>query len=515
MSKLLLSFLFVLGFYVSHAQSLPPLSADFNSRIEKEMENWKIPGLAVAIVKDGEVFYAQGFGEKKLNSGEKVDTQTLFGIASVSKNITAAALGILVDEGKISWDSKIVDIIPWFSLSDPWVTQQVTVRDVLTHQVGVGRILGNRLQFMSGHSRDDLIRKMRYHEFEQPFRGSYVYSNMMYSVAGQVIEYVTGKTWDEFLKERIFNPLGMKSNTSILSLTDDVNAAWPHQEIEGKVVPIQRRNWDNAGPAGGINASVEDVAKWLILQLGDAGEYKGKRIVSARQMAEIHKPQVVRPSGGNPYGSQQTYGLGWNIFDYQGKRVLTHGGATDGFNTAAYLVPELELGVIVVGNNFNQLGDAIAYTVMDSFIGVQQRDWFAHYLGNFKRNYENASKLREEIHASRVANTKPTLDEKKYLGMYYSNLYDSLEVRQGEKGLELKLWNQETVVADLEHWHYDTFRAVWRNRAMREEFVTFGVGKDGKVAQIEVEFVLRPHLLQVGAYPSSYTRVAKFERILK
>lgn len=491
-----------------------PLSSDFDQRIEKGMKDWKIPGLAVAIVKDGKVFYSQGFGEKKLGSGDKVNTQTLFGIASVSKNITAAALAILVDEGKITWDTKIVDVIPWFALHDPWVTQQVTVRDVLTHQVGVGRILGNRLQFLSGHSRDELIYQMRYLEFEQPFRSSFVYSNLMYSVAGQVIEYVTGKTWDEFLMERIFTPLDMQSNTSILHLNDQSNAAWPHQEIEGKVVPIARRNWDNASPAGGINASVDDMAKWLILQLGNVGEYEGKRIVSERQMAEIHKPQVIRSSSGNPYGSQLSYGLGWNILDYQGKRVLTHGGATDGFNTAAYLMPELELGIIVVGNNFNQLGDAIAYAVMDSFLGTNQRDWFEQYVNQYNRSYANALKMRKELEATQVKNTQMTLDASEYEGVYVSNLYDTLEVTQSEKGLRIQLWNSDEVVADLEHWHYDTFRAIWKNRAMREEFISFSLGKDGKIEYAEIEFVLRPVLLQVGAYPSNYTRLGRFNKLI-
>lgn len=491
-----------------------PLSKDFDLLVQKGMQDWQIPGLAVAIVKDGKIFYARGFGEKKMGEGAQVDEHTLFGIASVSKNITAAALAMLVDEGKITWDTKIVDVIPWFALSDPWVTSQVTVRDALTHRVGIGRMIGNRLQYLSGHSRDELIRHLRYHEFEQPFRASYVYSNMMYSVAGQVIEYTTGQTWDTFLRDRIFKPLGMGSNTSVNSIVPGSNAAWPHQEIEGTVVPIPRRNWDNAGPAGGINASVTDVAKWMILQLGEPGVYEGNRLISARQMAEIHRPQVVRPSSGNPYGTQPTYGLGWNILDYQGKRVLTHGGATDGFNTAAYMVPELDLGVIVVGNNFNQLGDAIAYTVMDAFMGTQDRiDWAKHYFDGFKRSYENAMKQRDLIHAARVTGTRQTLDDEAYIGIYTSPLYDTVEVRKGSKGLEIKLWDNEEVVADMEHWQYDTFRAIWRNRAQREEFLYFNLGKEGRIETLNFEFVLRPILLQVGAYPSNYTRTVRFDKL--
>lgn len=510
-SALLVTFCYL--FLMLPAAAQHTLRSDFDRLVQHGMSDWQIPGLGVAIVKEGEIIYAKGFGEKKLGGGELVDEHTLFGIASVSKNITAAALAILVDEGKISWDTRIVDVIPWFALSDPWVTAQVTVRDALTHQVGLGRMIGNRLQFMSGHTRDELIYKLRYMDFQEPFRTSYVYSNMMYSVAGQVIEHVTGQTWDDFLRERLFKPVGMESNTSITALTDQSNAAWPHQSIEDKVVPIQRRNWDNAGPAGGINASVTDVAKWMIMQLDEPGVYEGKRLISRTQMQEIHKPQVVRPSS-NPYGTQATYGLGWNIFDYHGKRILTHGGATDGFNTAAYMVPDLNLGVVVVGNTFNQLGDALAYTVIDSFLGLSGTNWLDRYFSGYQRSYEQAKLRRDEIHAARVTDTKPTFDNQRYVGIYTSEAYDSVEVKEGPGGLELHFWGQAGLVADLEHWHYDTFRAVWRNPAQREEFAFFTLDKDGQLDALHFEFALRPMLLQVGAYPSNYTRTVRFDRVL-
>ncbi len=502
------------GFTLTAQAQKRTMPANFETIVEKGMKDWQVPGMAVAVVKDGEIIYAKGFGEKKLGTGEAVDANTLFGIASVSKNITAAALAMLVDEGKISWDDKIVDIIPWFALSDPWVTSQVTIRDALTHQVGIGRMIGNRLQFMSGHSRDELIYKLRYMDFEQPFRTSYVYSNVMYTVAGQVIEYVTGKTWDEFLNERIFQPLEMGSNTSVLAIDEQSNAAWPHQYIETGIVPIPRRNWDNAGPAGGINASVTDVAKWMILQLGapDApGVYKGKRLISPRQMQEIHKPQVVRSSS-DVYGTQATYGLGWNILDYQHHRVLTHGGATDGFNTAAYMVPEIGLGIVVVGNSFNQLGDALAYTVIDSFLGESGTNWPERYFSGYQRSMERALAAREDIHKARKTGTSPAHGLDQYTGTYTSLAYDTVEVRLGSKGLELHFWGQKELVAELEHWHHETFRAVWKNPAQREEFAYFTLGKDGNPAALHFEFALRPVLLQAGAYPSNYTRTVTFER---
>ncbi|MEO8934326.1 MAG: serine hydrolase [Xanthomarina sp.] len=509
-SRYTLSLVLFVSLFSLNLFSQESLPENFESWIESSRQDWKIPGMAVGIVKNGEVVYAKGFGEKLLGKGEMVDANTVFSIASVSKNMTAAALGILVDEGKINWDDKITKHIPWFQLKDPWITQEITIRDVLTHQVGLGRILGNRLQFMTTSSRDSILYQMRYMDLEKPFRSEFVYNNVMYSLAGQIIEHVDGRTWDAFLQERLFTPLEMKSSTtSIKQLKAGDNQAYPHQEIEGKVVSIERRNWDNAGPAGGVNASINDLNKWMLMQLGVSGSYNGKTIISVEQMNEIHKSQMVhRP--GNAMAGQNSYGFGWNILDYKGKRVLTHGGATDGFNTAMYLMPELELGIIVVGNNFNSLGNAIAYQVMDSYLGGNDIDWNERYLQGYKRSYERALEAREKIHQARVKKTKPSLNLDAYLGIYKSPGYGKVEVKKDGKNLVLSFWNTQGLEAKLEHWHYDTFRAVWKNPAQREEFMQFHLGKDGKVEALDFEFVLRPQALQVGAYPSNYTHMERF-----
>lgn len=486
------------------------LPANFDEWIESSRQDWKIPGMAVGIVKDGEVIYAKGFGEKQLGTGKAIDANTIFSIASVSKNITAAALGILVDEGKINWDDKIIQHIPWFQLKDPWVTSEITIRDALVHRVGAGRVLGNRLQFMTESPRDSILYQMRYMELEKPFRSEFVYNNVMYSLVGQIIEYVEGVSWDEFLQTRLFNPLEMSTTTtSITEFKANDNQAYPHQEIEGKVVSIPRRNWDNAGPAGGVNASVNDLNKWMLMQLGTSGEYNGITIISPEQMNEIHKPQMVTGQA-NAMAAQATYGFGWTITDHKGKRVLTHGGATDGFNTSMYLMPELELGIIVVGNTFNGLGNAVAYQVMDAFLGDSAVDYNKRYLDRYKLSYERASVARKKIHEERVKKTKPSLDLNAYTGIYLSKAYGKVEVKKAGKDLVMRFWDSEDLNATLEHWHFDTFRAIWKNPAQREEFMQFHLNKAGKVEALDFEFVLRPMLLQVGAYPSNYTHTERF-----
>lgn len=498
---------FSISTFLGQEKSLPE---NFDQWIESGRTEWDIPGMAVGIVKNGEVIYAKGFGEKRLGEGDKVDANTIFSIASVSKNMTAAALGILVDENKISWDDKITQHIPWFQMKDPWITNEMTIRDVLTHQVGLGRILGNRLQFMTLSERDSILYTVRHMDLESSFRSKFVYNNVMYSLAGQIIEYTDGKTWDDFLKERLFQPLEMNNTTtSITQIKNTDNQAHPHQEIDGKVIPIQRRNWDNAGPAGGVNSTVNDLNKWLIMQLQIAGSFKDKTIISPKQMTEIQKPQVLR-SHATALSSHASYGLGWNILDYKNHRVITHGGATDGFITAMYLVPELELGVVVLTNTFNNFADAVSYQVMDAFIDKNDKDWNQVYRNNYNRAYERATKARNAIHDARVKNTKTSLSLDAYTGTYYSKAYGKVEVKRDGNQLKIQFWNTKDLEAQLEHWHFDTFRAVWNNRAQREEFMQFHLGKDGKIEALDFEFVLRPMLLQVGAYPSNYTHTERF-----
>ncbi len=484
--------------------------------IEKGMADWEIPGMSVSIVKDGEIVYAKGFGVKKMGEEEAVDKHTLFGIASVTKAMTATALGILVEEGKIEWDDRVRDHLEWFELSDPWVSEHVTIRDILSHKVGIGRMTGNRLLFMPHRDPRTIMKHLKHQPFEAPFRSTSVYSNVMYMVAGMVIEEVSGEKWDEFVESRIFEPLGMeKSNASFEKLLESENVAWPHQEIKGDVQTIPRRSFDNVGPAGAVNSSAYEAARWMKVNLGEAGEYKGKRIVDENIMRQVAQPQQVN-SMRDPYRDCLTgYAMGWGLNEYEGYRTVQHSGAIDGMNTTLVLVPELELGIFVTGNLFNNLRSAIANHIMDIFMGVEREfDWHEHYYERHTQRKKAALERRNEVHESRGENTTPTHPLKEYTGSYFDKVYDDLEVKLGSDGkLELHLWGDGETIADLEHWHYDTFRAVWRNPAMREKFVTFDLDRDGNVETVNVNFTLRPIVLQAGIYPANYYRIVSFERV--
>ncbi len=483
--------------------------------MERGMTDWGIPGMAVAVVHNGEMVYARGFGVRKLGSDEPVNENTIFGMASLTKAMTATALAMLVDEDKLNWDDRVRDHLPWFELIDPWVTDQVTISDLLAHRVGLGRMTGNRLRFMPGRDPETIMGFLKHQELEAPFRSGYVYSNMMYMVAGQLLEAVSGMPWEEFMAERLFMPLGMESaSTSINAISEKDNAAWPHQEIGGEVQVIPRRNFDNAGPAASVNASVSDIAKWMMLQLDTPGVYKGNRLISESSMKDIFQPrQTINLD--DPFTDKITsYGFGWGLRYYEGIRTAQHSGATDGMTSFLVLVPEKNLGVIVASNLFCNFRPAAMNYILDAMLGIErEKDWHAHYFDHYVEDKDALMERRAEIEARRTHNTTPSLPREAYIGKYHHRVYDNAEIRLSENGqLVMQLWDDPEMIADLEHWHYDTFKAHWRNRSMREKFITFDLDQFGEVKQLNVKFTLRQLLTSVGIYPVDYYRIVTYSK---
>ncbi len=483
--------------------------------VERGMKDWGIPGLVISVVREGEVIYARGFGVRKLGEDAKVDEHTVFGVASTTKAMTATALGMLVDEGILHWDDTVREHLPWFGLSNPWVSEMVTVRDLLSHRVGIGRMTGNRLVFMPGRDRRTILDHVSRQPFEIPFRSGYLYSNMMYMVAGMVIEGAAGISWDEFMPEHIFSPLEMNSaSVSITEIAENDNAAWPHQEIEGIVQPIPRRNFDNVGPAASVNASATDMAQWMLFNLGEPGKYKDRRLVSREVMSDIFQPQYAFPARDPMTGHFTAYTLGWNSGYYEEHRIFQHGGATDGINSIIVLVPALDMGIFAAGNLFCGLRPAIVRWILDRALNIERdHDWHDMFFRQHQAEKESLLLERKRIEEARVTGTRPSLHLEAYTGTYHDIVYDDLEVRMGEDGaLEICFWGDQEMVAYLEHWHYDTFRASWRNPGMREKFVTFDIDHEGKVKQLNVIFTLRPKMIEVGLYPADYTRIVEYKR---
>ncbi len=492
----------------------PDELAGIEDVIERGMRDWGVPGLAVAVVKDDELVWARGFGVRRLGDESPVNEYTLFNVASVTKAFTAAALGILVDEKRLDWDDPVIRYLPRFQLYDPYVTHTVTIRDLLAHRVGVGRMTGNRLRWISNRTRSEQVERIRHLGPEQTFRNGFVYSNVMYMVAGEVIPAVTGASWEDFVGQHIFAPLGMhRSTASVSRLRSGGNLAFPHQEIDGRVVEIPRRDFDSVGPAASIHTSAVEIAAWMRLHLGRAGEYEGRRLLSAEVIEEMHRAQnVVREPAFAPLAA---YGLGWGLASYEGHHVSRHSGAVDGMNTILVLMPDEQLGIFIATNLHNDLLRALAHHIMDAYLDLPRRDWHETIFHEYGEKRAQVHAERDAVHALREADSRPSLPLDRFAGRYDDPLYADAEVWVEDGRPVLRLWGDDDMMADLEHWHHDTFRAVWRNRAQREEFLWFTRGPDGGVDALHIDWNLRPALLQVGAYPSQYRRVATFARVLE
>ncbi len=456
--------------------------------VQKAMADWEVPGLAIAVVKNDQVVLAKGYGVRKLGEPVPVTERTLFAIGSCSKAFTAALMAMLVDEGKIKWDDSATKYLPGFQLYDPYATRELMVRDLLTHRSGLER--GDQLWYGSAYSREEILRRVRYLKPSWSFRSRYGYQNIMFLAAGQAIAGVSGKSWDDFLKERIFKPLGMNtSNTSVTAFRPGDDVATPHTRIEEKMQPISYRNIDNIAPAGAINSSVSEMAQWIRLQLGQ-GEYKGQRLYSSGAAREMHMPQtVVRLEGPtekvHPESHLAAYGFGWIIQDYRGRKLIQHSGGIDGMISIVALVPEEKLGLVVLTNmSGNLLTTALMYRVVDAYLGAPPRDWSANLLKVFKEQQDQQKAEQKKREAERLKATLPSLPLEKYAGTYENDLYGQAKVTLEDGKLVLRLGPAFT--GDLEHWHYDTFQATWRDRQLGKNPVAFTLNNQGKVEELKI-----------------------------
>jgi len=389
----------------------------------KALTDWDVPGMAIAIVKDDSVIFAKGFGVREIGKPEKVDANTLFAIASNTKAFTAAALAILVDEGKIKWDDKVIKYLPWFQLYDPYVTANMTIRDLLSHRSGLATFSGDLVWFATNYSREEVIKRARFLKPVYGFRERFGYSNIMFLAAGEIVHAVTGQTWDDFVTEKIFKPLKMtRTNTTTKALVGLDNVAQCHTDFEGKLISIPYLNWDNIAPAGAINSSVNDISKWIKMQL-NKGKYGATRIFSANRSREMWSPntlQGVSSFSENlfPTTHFKAYAMGWGVFDYLGRKIVSHSGGYDGMISYTCLVPEEKLGFVILTNKNSSLYNPLVYKTLDMFLGGNNTDWSAMMLENNKKQIEMDKKSRIEEEQNRVKDSRPTLDLKEYAGLY-------------------------------------------------------------------------------------------------
>ena len=474
-------------------QSLDEKIAEIDTYAQKVMADWKQPGMAIAIVKDDKVVFAKGYGTRELGKVAPVDADTVFAIASNSKAFTTAALAMLVDEKKIAWNDKVSKYLPDFQLYDPFVTSELTIRDLVTHRVGLDTFSGDLLWYETSFTTDEILQRVRYLKPVSSFRTQFGYQNLMFIAAGKVIEKVSGKPWCNFITERILTPLGMSRTTcSIKTLPD--NSAFPHNESGGALRVLHRGNVDSAYSAAALNSSVNDLSKWMRTQLGK-GKFEGKQLFSEAQAWGLHQPylaqQISEPgSKNNPTRHFTGVASGWFVYDYYGKKIINHSGGLDGMLSYTHLIPEENVGFVVLTNSEYPVFTVMASKIRDVFVGARKRDWSAEALEQTKRNKTAASEEDKKVDAARVANTKPTLALKDYVGSYSDDLYGAVNIAEENGRLVMRFSHSPNFVADLEHWHYDTFQIKWRPSVaynFPRGFVTFTIDKNGKTEELKID----------------------------
>lgn len=487
----------------------PP--ADLDARVERIRSEVGVPGMAVAIVEDGRVTLARGYGVRRLGADERVDADTIFQIGSVGKAFTAAALAVLVDRGRIAWDDPVTRHVPYFEMFDPWVTREMTVLDLLVHRSGLGLGAGDLLFVpRTTRSRADIVRALRHIEPATSFRSGYAYDNVLYVVAGQLIEEVTGKSWERFMREEVLGPAGMR--TATVERADrrrTVNRAWPHGRRDGPMFGMgTQETLDDSGqaqfdpdlggaasPAGGIAASANDMARWIAVQLGRGALPDGSgRLFSEAASREMWTPRVHVPISAYPEPVAaatpqfQSYALGWMERDYRGHRLLMHSGAVFGAQAILVLVPERDLGFAAMINCED--GEAllgIAYELLDHYLDQPRYDWGAAWQTFVRQRNERAvERLRAET--ASPAQVGPSLPPERYAGRYVDAWYGAVTISHGEGGLEIDFTSTPGMQGALTHWQYDTFRVEWRDPLIEPAYVTFALDAEGKIDRI----ALRP-----------------------
>lgn len=462
--------------------------------IQKASIDWEVPGMAVAIVKDGEIIFAKGFGVLEEGKNQKVNKNSLFAIASNTKAFVSASLAHLVWEKKISWDDKVVSFLPYFELYDSYTTNETTLKDILSHRTGLGTFSGDVIWYKSEYSAEEVIKHAKYVPQAYSFRAGYGYSNLMFITAGEVIDAVTGMPWDKFIESHIFKPLEMnRSVTSINSLVSLGNVASPHKTIDDVITPIAWTNWDNMGAAGGIISSVEDMSKWMILQMNN-GVTGTDTIFSLAAQRDMWTPQnsfkvSARSQKNMPSKHFSAYGLGWGIWDYQGRKVVSHSGGYDGMYSRVTMIPEENLGVVVLTNSMTGVTNPVTMKAIDNILGIGNRDWSKEALPGAKKYGEYKDKRVAKRVDARVPGTAPTVEMANFSGSYFDAFFGEVKVKVENKNLVMKFENAPHLNADLSHWHFNTYKLDWKEVHAWFDFGTaqFILDNNNKVIGIEFD----------------------------
>ena len=458
--------------------------------VARAMKTFNVPGIAVAIIKDGKVVLSKGYGVTNINTQQKVDGNTLFGIASNSKAFTSAALGMLVDEKKINWDDKVIKYIPEFKMYNDYVTNEFTIRDLLTHRSGLGLGAGDLMIWPDGHNftPKDIIKNIQYLKPVSSFRSKYDYDNLLYVIAGEVVERVSGISWCEFVETRIMKPLGMNNSAASWNrLKDTTNTITPHVPTNGKLETIKRYTNPIFDAAAGIYTSTNDLSKWLITQLnnGKYGENNQNSLFSEAVHTEMWSPQTLLPIYGmKRYSCNfKTYGLGWQLADVNGHLQVSHTGGLDGIVTQTIMIPDIQLGIIVLTNQQSGAAfNSISNTIKDSYLGLKFPDHVTTLSEERKQKEINADKITDEVNAivdeNQVRRIK--IDPIKFVATYKDNWFGEVVIYYTKGSLRFASKRSPKLTGSIFLYKDNTFVVKWDNRSYHADaFIYFDVDENG------------------------------------
>lgn len=459
--------------------------SELNSFVNNMMGEWKVPGAALCIVKDGKLYYTKGFGVKDIKIKAPVTANTLFGIASCSKSFTSACFSILADEGKLDWNKPIKEYMPDFQLYDEYATRNMTPRDIVSHRSGLPR--HDYVWVSSDLSRQQMFEKLKYLPPTKAIYNQYQYNNLMYMAAGVLIERLSGKTWEQFVTEKILQPIGMKSAVltySEMLKSTDYALSYDDEKNPEKEAGFSS-NVDAIGPAGSIKANVTEMANWLILQL-NKGKFDGKQIVSEKNLAENHTPQTVVAPAEAKYAELgfNTYGMGWNINTYRGHHRRQHGGSIEGYRSLMTVFPNDNMAVFittntgVAGYNFDA---TITNYIADKFLKMDIIDWNSRYRKDFNEAKEKSEKAKKENEEKRQKDTKPSHDLAAFVGVYEHPAYGKLTVLEENGNLKVDFHTEKF---GLRHYHFDVFEGLGDWEGIKFKFL---MNNEAKIDRVLVE----------------------------
>ena len=476
------------------AQSRAAQIRELDAYIAKGLRDWDIPGLAVAVVRNDSVLFAKGYGVRRLGAAGAVDEQTQFGIMSTTKAFTALAMAMLVDEGKVAWNDPVTKHLPDFQFNDPFLTREATVKDLLTHNIGLGN--ADLLWGRGDLSRAEILRRVRYLPAAYSLRGGFAYQNVMYGTAGELIARVSGMSWEDFVRTRVFQPLGMTHSYTTyetMHAASGANQSEPHFRIHDTIRVIKDETVDVLPAAGSIWSNASDMAKWVRFLL-DSGRVDGKRVVSEAGFRELLKPQSFvsaaefYPTARITKPHWMTYGLGWFEQDFRGRFLAFHTGSLDGRTAMMGLLPDARVGVFIAGNlDHAEFRHALLLQVMDIFAGTNggaPRNWSTEFLALYKGLHAKGDTATAEFEAKRVAGTKPTLPAAAYAGTFTHPVWGDLVITEDAGTIKVRMGPKPENSGTLEHFHYDTFRSFLGDGRSGANYFVFQVDGEGKANRV-------------------------------